>query len=806
VSLQNIVEEMGEYWSTGKISDNLASLDNELFDQVDEERMRQKQGNSYGRELIWSHVSRLNDDMIKQYLTLDSQTNNRFAELAEEKKEWFENNDMRIISKQYINKKLNKHSKVFLDILYNPKKIRFLENYVTFVNAFNSTNIRAFNLPKYLKEHNLDGERIDNLSESCNHFYCYDFISGMTFANAKKSRNLKNSLNSLYYGIDKKLKQRFQSALSLKHKREKIIENYIKFVNKLNNTNIKEFNLPHYLKRHNLDGERVDNILESCNNFYNYDFVSGMSFSTAKKQKIKNNIFNSLSYGIDKKLKQRFQSALSLKHKREKIIKNYINYVNTFNSTNIRAFNLPKYLKEHNLDGERVNNLSESCLNFYNYDFIMGTSFSMTKKHKDTSNVFDSLSYGLKKELKKNFEEAILLKCKREKIIRNYIDFVEKADLSNLSDYSFMSFLLNYNLDGKKVKNSRDSCENYYRRNFITFSSFETSKKKMNQQTVTKSLTYRLNENLKQKLKEAISLKCKREKIISNYIKFVENSGEVNLIELGFQNYLYKHDFNGNKVEKLKSCYLFSIRDFRSGKNFQNSKQKNQKDELFNSITYELDNKIIQEFQDTLSLKSKREQIVNNYIDFVNNNNFSYLQKFNLAKYLSERDLEGDKVKPMSKNSINVFYRNDFVSGKSFSTFGKKHSLSNLIKSLTHGFNQDLIDKLKDSTSLKAKREQIIINYISFIDNTNDSKRSKYGFRKYILEHNIDGNPIKDKSESLEGYLTFDFEKTPSFECIGKEQGFSKNQKRTFDSIAYNINPKLIQKFSEMYWEKLPNR
>ena len=63
-----------------------------------------------------------------------------------------------------------------------------------------------------------------------------------------------------------------------------------------------------------------------------------------------------------------------------------------------------------------------------------------------------------------------------------------------------MSFLLNYNLDGKKVKNSRDSCENYYRRNFITFSSFETSKKKMNQQTVTKSLTYRLNENLKQKL------------------------------------------------------------------------------------------------------------------------------------------------------------------------------------------------------------------------------------------------------------------------------------------------------------------
>ena len=109
MSLQNIVEEMGEYWSTGKISDNLASLDNELFDQVDEERMRQKQGNSYGRELIWSHVSRLNDDMIKQYLTLDSQTNNRFAELAEEKKEWFENNDMRIISKQYINKTLIIH-------------------------------------------------------------------------------------------------------------------------------------------------------------------------------------------------------------------------------------------------------------------------------------------------------------------------------------------------------------------------------------------------------------------------------------------------------------------------------------------------------------------------------------------------------------------------------------------------------------------------------------------------------------------------------------------------------------------------
>jgi hypothetical protein len=689
--LQNIIDEMDQYWSTGEITKNMTSLDDELFDLVDEERMRQKEGDSYGRELIWSHVSRLNDDMIKQYLNLDSQTNNLFAELAEEKREWFEEDNLpTITNKQLLNIKLKNHSRLFLDILNNPKKIRLVENYIKFVNDSNDTNFKKLCLPKYLKEHNLDGIKVNNFSESSGNFYNYDFVSGKTFQTAQKPKNQKNLFDSLTYGLDDELKQRFQSAISLKHKREKIIENYIKFVSKSTSSSIKGLGLQKYLYEHSLNGEKINNLLKSCRNFYCTDFVSGMSFQTAKKQKNIKNLFASLTYDLDDNLKQRFQSAISLKHIREKIIGNYIKFVSMSIDSNIQVLKLHKYLEEHNLNSKKVNKLSKSCSNFNNYDFVSGMTFQTAKKQKNSKNLFGSLTYDLDNNLKQRFQSAISLKYQRKKIIENYIKFVNNLNDTNIRGFSLKKYLREHNLNGEKVDNPLESCYNFYNTDFVSGMTFQTAKKQINSKNLFASLTYSLDDKLKQRFQSAISLKYQRKKIIENYIKFVNNLNDTNVIGFSLKKYLKEHNLDGIRINHIsESCNNIYNTDFVSGMTFKTAKKQMNLKKLFDSLTYGFDDELKQRFRSAILLKQKREKIIENYILFVNESNDSIIKRHSLHKYFKEHNLDGIRVDNFSE-SCSSFYNTDFIYGKNFRYAKKQKNFKTLFDSITYKIDSKL--------------------------------------------------------------------------------------------------------------------
>ena len=67
MNLSSIIEELDIFNSTHIPSENLLSLDDEIYTFCVSEHARE---DTTGRKLIWEHVRQLNDDLIEQYLRL----------------------------------------------------------------------------------------------------------------------------------------------------------------------------------------------------------------------------------------------------------------------------------------------------------------------------------------------------------------------------------------------------------------------------------------------------------------------------------------------------------------------------------------------------------------------------------------------------------------------------------------------------------------------------------------------------------------------------------------------------------------
>jgi len=450
-----------------------------------------------------------------------------------------------------------------------PLRIKILENYVYYIDNTPTLSISNSGLPYYFDNHNFKGDRVKKDSrDSLRSFYIYDFV------NRKKIDKPSDAaaFESLTHGIPEELKQRVRDAMSLLPVRIRILENYTKYVDSTHTLKIKNLTLNNYLCSHNLKGRKVRyGRGGSLVRFYMYDFVNNRIMNKFSIEAA----FQSLTHGVPEELKQRVRDYMSLLPIRIKILENYANYVE--NAPNLKKDNstLSYYFRHHNIKGKKIREGSRnSLINLYGYDFINNTVMDKV----NPQSAFEPLTFGIPDALKQRVRNAMTLLPFRIKILENYIEYVEDGPNPRHSNLAY--YLFNYNLKGKKVKTgSANSLTRFYYYDHNINREF-----KLSIEAAFQSLTYGVPEELKQRVRDAMSMLHVRKRILENYVHYIENTPNLKVKSRTLGNYMGYHDINGRKVQYgcKDSLINFYKHDFITNRRMV----KADRELAFKSLTY----------------------------------------------------------------------------------------------------------------------------------------------------------------------------------------------------------------------------
>jgi len=460
-----------------------------------------------GRKLVFENARKLADETILEYLNLSDEENNKFAEMGEKYREWFESESLCLYNMARAkNSQKFTHSKLFFDIVTNPKKIPVLKKYIEHLQKHPTSKNRG--IYHYLRTYNIYGNKVEKPGspQSAIKIYQYDFITQQTFQKSKKKKGGKNLIKSLTHRINPELKEQFLDAITLKEARTQIIKNYIQHIQKQENPKPQDIKLVKYLYEHDINGNKVEKpgSPQSAYGFHSYDSTTQQYFKTAKKKMSRENLIKSLTYRIDPELKEQFLDTLTLKKARTQIITHYTQYIKNIENPTPQDTSLLKYLREHDINGNKVEKPGspQSALVIYHYDFTIQKSFGKAKKKMGGENLIKSLTHRVDPELKEQFLDALTLKEARTQTIQNYIKHTKKNPKPKTA--RIYGYLITHDINGNKVEKprSQQSAVAIYNYDSTTQQDFRTAKKKMGGKNLFLSLTHRLDSKLVKQFEE----------------------------------------------------------------------------------------------------------------------------------------------------------------------------------------------------------------------------------------------------------------------------------------------------------------
>jgi len=185
--------------------------------------------------------------------------------------------------------------------------------------------------------------------------------------------------------------------------------------------------------------------------------------------------------------------------------------------------------------------------------------------------------------------------------------------------------------------------------------------------------------------------------ILENYIEYVKTSKTNLLRSYQLSYYLYNHNTKGKKVERgsknsMKKLYEYDIK---------NNKIFNKKNNslLFDSMTWGISEKVMEEMIDARSILKPRIKILESYLANLERNTNLKISNSSLQLYLATHDIDGNKLEKNKRNSLQSFIHYDFKNNQD----GKTNGFS-LLESITFRVPDNLRKKVFDTATLLTKR------------------------------------------------------------------------------------------------------
>ncbi len=388
--------------------------------------------------------------------------------------------------------------------------------------------------------HNALGNSVKGAS-SLENWYNYDFVNEKIHEAFKV--NEMSIFESLTLGIPEEIKKEFKEAIELIPIRRKIIRNYIDFIKTHPDPIIKKCGFPYYLMTHNIDGKLVLMGKNSLISFYRWDFKNKKHVDNATKDEV----YQSMTCGLEEDILVELRESMELLPVRIRILENYISHVGNLKNPNPSETSLYAYSKKFSTHGQQVKTYKGSCVAIFHHNFKTGETDSLTNK-----TALESLSHGVPEDLKERVIKAQILLEKREKAMKNYIEWVNHMENPMPSNVGLHNYLSTHDEDGNSADyRASESLFTWYNYDFENTGSYANIGKheKMNQEIVLGSLTYKFSDELKQQVKEAMSLKKFRKDLLTNYVRHVEETGQTS-----FYGYIRDYDLSGNHVSDPKEA------------------------------------------------------------------------------------------------------------------------------------------------------------------------------------------------------------------------------------------------------------
>ncbi len=538
---------------------------------------------------IFGDAKILSDGIIERYLKLDREDKLKMAEVYETGKYFQKVGGLPPSTRKSLIKLLGDSNFLLIHQISNYSKIiPVLENYCDWIENIKKINPSQASLQNYLNSPNRNIGKATMVKDSLGSWCGYDFEK----AEYMKSRNDKRIVKSLTYGVPKDLKSRVKEAESLLPLRIKVLENYCDWVDS-GKVKPGKSSLQYYITSHTISGDTaIINSIESMNSWATYDFRESKmlreSINSQSKEIVREEIFESLTHGVPKKLKERAKQASSLVPLRIKILENYCKHVEDAKLLKPSFASLRLYLKSYDYHGNKANKFGDSLNSFTQYYFRKAKSFNSARcLTSSNSEITKSMLYGLPNNIELKVRQAEKLLPLRIKVLENYCGWIENIRKINPSQASLGYYLTTHNAyEGEGIgKGSLGS--------WRVFDFKEMTSQPLSPKLTYASITYGVKESLKERVKNAATLLPLREKVLNNYYSWVKkNEHNIDIDKLSLRVYLESHDAHGEEpVGSRDSLLSWTTYNFARGLSFVYLKQRNTNLDVFNSLTFGIKNK-----------------------------------------------------------------------------------------------------------------------------------------------------------------------------------------------------------------------
>lgn len=363
-------------------------------------------------------------------------------------------------------------------------------------------------------------------------------------------------------------------------------------------------------------------------------------------------------------------------------------------------------------------------------------------------------------------------------ILEEYIHHVETSPNIKVGNSSLLYYLYNYPLVGEEANSSTSkSLARFIMYNFVKNKKMSNT----NKRAVFKSLTYGVPEDLKQRVKDAMSLLPVRKKILENYVYYISNDFNLNMAYASLRFYLSNFNLDGKRVTKAskQSLNSFTAFDFKKNKTIKKITSWS----IFNSLTYRISVKLRKKVRNAMTLLPIRKRILENYLSYINNTPNAEPRKLTLSYYMFNFNMIGKPVESMGPESLMNLYYYDFCKGQKVRSTNLAKAVTSMLYSVK---DEDLIAKVRkynprnniELPSL-AIRTKVLRLYVKRMRNRGNCTWQT--LTEYLRSHSISGREVEPNTgKSLALWTTFNF--------IEGRKWRKKEKKDHLASLAYGIN------------------
>ncbi|HLC47359.1 MAG TPA: hypothetical protein VJI75_06560 [Candidatus Nanoarchaeia archaeon] len=271
-------------------------------------------------------------------------------------------------------------------------------------------------------------------------------------------------------------------------------------------------------------------------------------------------------------------------------------------------------------------------------------------------------------------------------VLERYVARIEGGDIRPKTSTLYY-YVLRHGWGGELVKRaSPDSLK------ICTTYNFQNNKSCLRGGTgvVLETMLFGVDDDLKKRMLDAHSLLPVRKRILEQYVRHVESSGDVTPCGVSLSGYLYTHGFGGEEIESQScdSLQSFAQFDFRVHK----SGLHGGKNSVLDSMLHRVDDDLSKRVLDVRSLLSVRKRILANYISWIESKDYVKSSGVSLSGYLRTHGFGGEDVNRDSSDSLITLAIFDFRTHKSRMRGGNPAVVESMLFGIT---DQDLIAKVR---------------------------------------------------------------------------------------------------------------